>query len=220
VWSCVSACILGYNVLHTEHATRATPTTHRRQPIISSNFIFSLRRICGRKPVSRTPSSLTLPVSRRRRRARRHVGLPAYAVLGAQLLQSVAQEQSPPLHGHFLAAQAQAQSAAQAQAQEFPAKRMRIHKGVQNPGVQSTRREQKKENKRRSGAVRETLAGGHTCGTHHRCRGTWPSYCVREVEMVEGEVRVRAEVRARCRRVRKRAGFLSAAPAARAAACF
>ena len=66
----------------------------------------------------------------------------------------------------------------------------------------------------------ETLAGGHACGTHHRCRGTWPSYCVREVEMVGGEVRVRAEVRALCRRVRKRAGFLSAAPAARAAACF
>ena len=79
----------------------ATSTTHRRQPIISSNFIFSLRRICGRKPVSRTPSSLTLPVSRRRRRARRHVGLPAYAVLGAQLLQSVAQEQSPARAGRF-----------------------------------------------------------------------------------------------------------------------
>jgi len=93
VRSCVRrVSIKKVEVLYIQSTPSATSTTQQRQKLIIASIPFSPHE---RKPVSHTPPSLTLPFSRRRRRATGHVGLSDYAVLEAQLLQSVAQVHSP-----------------------------------------------------------------------------------------------------------------------------
>ena len=79
-------------MLYIQSTPSATSTTQQRQKLIIASIPFSPHE---RKPVSHTPPSLTLPFSRRRRRATEHVGLSGYAVFEAQLLQLVAQVHSP-----------------------------------------------------------------------------------------------------------------------------